>query len=241
LGGAIQRLSLSPGYVAVQHQGPRRQYRPRRSGPPRYGSQRLRRASSLLVRPPTRDLRPRVGPRASSGPAGRNPGVPGYASSSPRSGRGGMVAPSCLGARRLWPRPPPAPRGEWATAAVFAPCHPRAMAALPAPCRPNSSNQPWSRSTVRRRPPSASGSRRNWPSWPPSTRGCGGIRGDTPGRRRNMLVGLRSPVASSAQLPRGPNFLWAPHRDNSASASARLLLPCGLPAALGSYNRVMYG
>jgi hypothetical protein len=87
----------------------------------------------------------------------------------------------------------------------FAPCHPRAMAALPAPCRPRSSNQPWSRSTVRRRPPSASGSRRNWPSWPPSTRGCGGIRGDTPGRRRNMLVGSRSPVASPAQLPRGPS------------------------------------
>jgi hypothetical protein len=114
------------------------------------------------------------------------------------------VAPSCLGARRLWPRPPPAPRGEWATAAVSAPCHPRAMAALPAPCRPSSSNQPWSRSTVRRRPPSASGSRRNWPLRPPSTRGCGGIRGDTPGRRRNRFVGSRSPVASPAQLPRGP-------------------------------------
>jgi hypothetical protein len=48
---------------------------------------------------------------------------------------GGVVAPSCLGARHS--RPPPAPRGGWAMAAISAPCRPRAMAATSAPCRPS--------------------------------------------------------------------------------------------------------
>ena len=130
--------------------------------------------------------------------------------------------------------------GRPALATAAAPSATRRMGhgGSPCPMLPyDSSNHSWSRSTVRRRPPSASGSRRYWPLRPPSTLVCGGIRGDTPGRRRNRFVGLRPLVASSAQLLRGPSYPWAPHRDNSASASAQLLLPCGLPAALGSYNR----
>jgi hypothetical protein len=38
-----------------------------------------------------------------------------------------------------------------------------------------------------------------------------------------------------------PVCLRAPHRYNSTDNSAPLLSPSGLPAALGSYNRVMYG